>query len=211
LFIKIYKQPGKTENNHADGSESFCGNGSRCAIHLAHTLGWFNGTTLFKSNDGIHKGKIEADLVSLEMHLTSPPNSINQQDTELNTGSPHYVHRSDKNTKLDIVEYGKSIRFSESYEEEGINVNVYRVEGDTLYLRTYERGVEDETLSCGTGVTAVAISHFVNHNKSEGKHQIKLQSEGGELSVNFNFKGGEFSEIYLTGPAIRVFDGIIKV
>lgn len=190
---------------NADGSESFCGNGSRCALAVAHQAGWFEQIAQFNSNDGIHVGRLSGESFALEMHLPSPPKSLPNNDVVANTGSPHYIRIS--KDPLDIVEFGRSIRYSEAFEKEGINVNWVQPTSTGIFVRTYERGVENETLSCGTGVTACALTYFLEYIHSDGSHRIPVETLGGHLEVAFYFNQGSFSNIYLIGPATFVFEG----
>ena len=142
---------------NADGSQSFCGNGARCSVNFAKSLGLIMSKAVFNAIDGIHEATTQDGIVRLEM---LPVNSIQAVNSDfwLNTGSPHYVKIANENESIDIIEFGKSIRYSELYKTDGVNVNVIKeVNSNTIHVQTYERGVEDETLSCGTGVTACAL------------------------------------------------------
>ena len=194
---------------NADGSESFCGNGSRCAVMHAQHLGWISNQCTFNSNDGPHEASIEGNLVHLKMHDVETVGS-NGTDYIANTGSPHYIQF--KNTlNFDILNPAKNIRYSDQFKEKGINVNFVQSTDEALLIRTYERGVEDETLSCGTGVTASAIAEYVKDDKKDTQHYRKIQTQGGLLAVSFTKTEKGFQDIYLIGPAVLVFSGEIKL
>lgn len=195
---------------NADGSESFCGNGSRCSIRYAQEEGWITDRCTFNSNDGVHEGIIEGDIVKLKMHDVLSFEK-NDGDYVINTGSPHYIRYVNELESFDVVKQAKKIRYSERYAQEGINVNFIDPTDSYLAIRTYERGVEDLTLSCGTGVTAAALAHYID-SKNEAKHYSqKVVTDGGELEVQFNYQDGIFTEIYLCGPAKFVFEGSIEI
>lgn len=193
---------------NADGSESLCGNGSRCAIKFAQRLGIIDMRTTFETTDGIHSAHIEGDIVHFELHdLTG----IQKTDSHyfINNGSPHHISFVKKNSDIDVYQEGKKIRDSESYQPEGTNVNFVEILSDSLIsVRTYERGVENETLSCGTGVTAAALAA----SDRGVKPPISIQTRGGELSVDFvKTENDSFKQIFLSGPATFVFEGEIEV
>jgi diaminopimelate epimerase len=196
---------------NADGNESsMCGNGGRCLVAFAKQIGVITNETTFIAIDGEHYASVDkSGNVALQM-IDVKTVKVSPEFVFLNTGSPHHVQEVDNLTTLDIKNRGASIRYSELYQPNGTNVNfVSPIATDTFAVRTYERGVEDETLSCGTGVTAVAIAM-----KKTGKtqsDQIKLQTEGGLLEVHFTEKEGEFTNIFLKGPATLVFKGIVDV
>lgn len=193
---------------NADGSKSFCGNGARCSVAFAHRLGKINEHTVFSAIDGVHRAEIKEGIVRLEM---LPVHAIEKRgdDFELNTGSPHYVHFMVDGEEKDIVEYGKSIRYSPEYAENGINVNLVTLEEGAIRVETYERGVEDETLSCGTGVTACALVQMMNKKLDEGK--VKVHTKGGTLLVEGKKEEEGFVNIWLSGPTQMVFDGSIEL
>lgn len=194
---------------NADGSRSFCGNGARCAVIFAKTLGLFENSVSFLAIDGAHHAFIKEDIVNIKM------NDVNAVDKDgealvINTGSPHYIQFVDDLEKVDIVSVGKEIRFSEKYKNEGINVNLLSKNNTGISLLTYERGVENETLSCGTGATAAAIA-LVFSEKRQGAFEIPVEVKGGRLSISGFFDGNIFTNIYLSGPAEKVFDGSISL
>lgn len=196
---------------NADGSQSFCGNGARCAVHFAKEIGINVSKKIqFEAIDGIHEASIEGDSVKLKM-IDVQQIEKKGDAYELYTGSPHYIELSDDISSKHVISLGRSIRFSEPYKEQGINVNVLKeIDSNHIAIATYERGVEDETLSCGTGATACALLwEFIS---PETMNEVFVKVKGGELSVQFerNHKGG-YSNIYLIGPATKVYNGIIEV
>jgi diaminopimelate epimerase len=193
---------------NADGSQSFCGNGARCSTAYAKEIGLIESATQFNAIDGIHRAEIAEGIVRLEM---LDVDSIDRIDNDyfVDTGSPHYVHLKDENAE-GIVEYGKSIRYSERYEKEGVNVNYLTQKSKgSIQVETYERGVEDETLSCGTGVTACGLIQIANN---PDLNRVEVETKGGHLSVEAKADGnGGFHDIWLSGPATRVFHGSIEI
>ena len=211
-LIKLSSKEGydfEVEYFNSDGSKSFCGNGARCAVVFANELGLIENETEFLAIDGGHKASYADGQVRLEMLPVDKVEEIGD-DFFLDTGSPHYVHFSE-DIGIDILDYGKSVRYSEKYKAKGVNVNVVLQEVDnSISVQTYERGVEDETLSCGTGVTACALVQMKNTN-SFGK--VEVNTKGGQLFVEANFDEDTngFDNIWLTGLALKVFDGSIDV
>lgn len=193
---------------NADGSESFCGNGSRCAVKHAQYLGWISGQCIFTSNDGDHAAEIEEETVKLKMHDVDFI-VVEDMGYILNTGSPHYIAYTERINELDLIKAAHEIRYSERFKDVGINVNYLEPKNGILHIRTYERGVEDETLSCGTGVTAAAIAHYLEQNSTQKNFKQKLQTKGGSLHVSFEKKKDRFQNIVLSGPANLVFHGSI--
>ena len=206
-LIKLSKEKGVdflVEYYNADGSQSFCGNGARCSVAFAKALGLIEYKAKFNAIDGVHEATIENGIVRLEM---LPVDSIQKVNTDywLNTGSPHYVRIIGENDSIDILDFGKSIRYSDAYKKDGVNVNIIKeINSDTIHVQTYERGVEDETLSCGTGVTACAL---VWMDLNAGTDKVNIKTKGGELTVEAVKSGEGFSSIWLSGPAKHVFDG----
>ncbi|MBQ0767956.1 MAG: diaminopimelate epimerase [Bizionia sp.] len=194
---------------NADGNESsMCGNGGRCIVAFAKFLNIIGGKTTFMAIDGVHEAIISSEDIALKMQdVTSIENTANY--TFLNTGSPHYVTNVDSVKSINVKLEGAKIRYGTPYNETGTNVNfVTQVNEDTFAVRTYERGVEDETLSCGTGVTAVALAM---HKQQKTKAtSVTLQTEGGTLKVSFNEENKGYSNIWLKGPAKQVFKGEIE-
>jgi len=196
---------------NSDGKESsMCGNGGRCMIKFAYQLGLHRSTYKFFAADGDHEAEIDTDgTVSLKMQDVVNVRTYHG-DYILNTGSPHYVKIVSDIMALDVVKKGREIRNSKEFEKEGINVNfVERLEEDDhILVRTYERGVEDETYSCGTGVTAAALVCFHNEN---GFNQVEVKTLGGNLSVEFDrVDEDHYENIWLCGPAELVFEGNLK-
>ena len=195
---------------NADGSQStMCGNGGRCIVHFAWSLGVCGEETTFEAIDGLHKGKVyDSNIVSIQMSDVLKVNIKDSKTYVLNTGSPHYIKMVDSLPK-NIKASGAEIRYSDEFREEGINVNFVKLIKENIEVATYERGVEDETLSCGTGVTAAAIATFIYQNQKN--NHIKIQTKGGQLSVSFDQEGEIFNNIWLTGPAIKVFEGNVRL
>lgn len=189
---------------NADGFEgSMCGNGGRCLVQFAHDLGVIGDTTTFIAVDGEHEAFLENGLVHLKM---IPVLSIENNDSfdYMDTGSPHYVTYVNDLESFDVFTEGRNIRYNERFKKVGTNVNFVQETGDnSLRVRTYERGVENETLSCGTGVTACALSASLKGYLSP----IQLKVQGGQLAVSFEKTTRGFDNIYLIGPAVKVFEG----
>ena len=195
---------------NADGKESsMCGNGGRCITKFAYDLGIHKETYHFLAVDGEHKAFFgNHGWIHLQMQNV---NSIKEShgDFILNTGSPHYIHGSSDVLSVDVYKEGRAIRYSKEFEQEGINVNFVENVHDRIIVRTYERGVENETFSCGTGVTAAALVFAHNEN---GFNRIEVQTKGGHLAVEFDKTGEEtFENIFLCGPALFVFKGTITI
>ncbi|KPK86732.1 MAG: hypothetical protein AMS27_04330 [Bacteroides sp. SM23_62_1] len=196
---------------NSDGIEgSLCGNAGRCAMVYANRLGIVKQTARFEAYDGIHESLINPDkTVKLTMLPVSNVRYFNDH-YELNTGSPHYVKFLDSVEKMDARSEGAAIRYSHQYQKEGINVNFVSAYKDGIYVRTYERGVEDETLSCGTGNIASAICAAI-HTKSN-KRIYTVYTRGGILRVSFDRTGEEhFENITLEGPVKFVYEGDVEV
>jgi len=191
---------------NADGNEStMCGNGGRCITAFAKYLGIIEHEATFEAIDGLHKAVIENGLVKLQMQDVYGIQKKNDF-VFLDTGSPHHVLFRDKLKQLDVKTEGSTIRYSDVYNKEGVNVNfVEPLDTDNFSVRTYERGVEDETLSCGTGVTAVAIAmHYIGETE---KNIIKLHTPGGDLKVSFDNNQEKYTNVWLIGPAQFVYKG----
>lgn len=195
---------------NADGFPgSMCGNGGRCLVSFAHSLDLFDRETSFQANGERYTARMANGQVSLQM-LDVDELKASDDHVFLDTGSPHHV-QFEKNVKeLDVFARGRKIRFGDPYREAGTNVNfVEQVDENTFKVRTYERGVENETLSCGTGVTAVALaSYYLGKTRS---NKLKIQTEGGDLQVDFTAENGKFSNVILTGPATFVYKGNIEI
>jgi len=195
---------------NSDGSEStMCGNGGRCIVAFANKLRIIENKATFEAIDGLHNATIKNEIINLQM-IDVKNIEVYKTHTFLNTGSPHHVTFTENVSKVNVKNLGKKISHSAPYFEEGSNVNfVEQLSENTFKVRTYERGVEDETLACGTGVTAVAIAAR-NLNKTTS-NSVKLQVEGGNLEVSFNKDGNTFKNVILSGPATFVFEGIIEI
>jgi diaminopimelate epimerase len=197
---------------NSDGREStLCGNGGRCLSLFAHHLGIGGEELHFMAVDGPHRARLLDDgNISLLMHDVLHIEN-HGEDRILNTGSPHYLRFVDQSpNQYDLHHIAKGIRYSETYAAEGINVNlVWEQEPRLLSMRTYERGVEDETLSCGTGVTAAAIGTHHRGGQPDGRFETTVATRGGLLRVAFECRMGMYRHIWLTGPAMRVFEGEI--
>ncbi|WP_185113199.1 MULTISPECIES: diaminopimelate epimerase [unclassified Chryseobacterium] len=210
-LIKINSAEGvdfEVDYYNSDGSKSFCGNGARCSVAFAHFLGIFKESeTTFTAIDGLHQAEISGDIVKLKM---SDVKDIlkDGEDSVLNTGSPHYIKYVTEIADVNVFEEGKNIRYSPDYKDEGINVNFVEVLSDEkIFVRTYERGVEDETYSCGTGVTAAALTYLEKNSAME----IAVKTLGGDLKVYADKNKGSFENIWLEGPARQVFNGEIEI
>ena len=197
---------------NADGNESsMCGNGGRCLVKFAYNLGIHRNTYKFIASDGEHEAEIDTDeTVSLKMKDVSGVKKF-KGDYLIDTGSPHYVKMVGDVMNVDVYKKGHEIRYSKDFEKEGINVNFVEqlTEEDKIIVRTYERGVEDETYSCGTGVTAAALICYHNEN---GYNDVEVKTLGGTLSVEFDrLDEGKYVNVWFSGPAEKVFDGVIKL
>ena len=196
---------------NADGTEStMCGNGGRCLVRFAYDLGIFEKTTVFIAIDGPHEATVNDALVSLKM---SPVSSVEMKADHdfLNTGSPHYVTYVDDIENTAVFELGRAVRYGEAYGPKGgTNVNFVQVlDTNHLNVRTYERGVEDETYSCGTGVTASVLSANL-HQGWDGP--VTVETLGGTLQVSFQkISDQQFDDIFLIGPAKFVFKGEVAI
>lgn len=192
---------------NADGSEAFCGNGGRCAVAFAKHLNIINTETNFNAYDGAHFASIENGIVSLKMIDVSQI-TVNENSVFAYTGTQHHVECVNDLETYPVFEKGMKIR--NSYPEPGSNVNfVQQINENTFKVRTYEKGVENETLACGTGVTAVAIAMHVTKKTTD--HLIYLPVVGGELQVSFDENEGKYSNVFLKGPAKFVFKGQIAI
>jgi diaminopimelate epimerase len=195
---------------NADGTEgSMCGNGARCLVQFAHDHGIVKEKYFFIAIDGPHEATIEKNgWIHLKM---SDVNAVEVGDHFFvtNTGSPHYVQLVNGVESFDVVTAGKAIRYNERFKAEGVNVNFIEFHDDHLFVRTYERGVENETYSCGTGVTASAITTHLN---KLGEHRVSIKTIGGALAVSFNNQGGgHFNHIWLQGPGTFVYSASINL
>jgi diaminopimelate epimerase len=198
---------------NADGSESsMCGNGGRCIVAFANFLKCIKTKCNFKAIDGLHEARISKDSqIELKM-IDVPTVEIGNDYYLMNTGSPHFVVFVEDLDDIDVYENGREIRYSARFKKEGINVNFVEIlpDGKGIQVATYERGVEAETFSCGTGVTAAAIAYSIRAKKVLSSLPIK--TKGGDLSVHFQVSPqGLFKNIWLCGPAVQVYQGMWKL
>lgn len=196
---------------NSDGKEStMCGNGGRCLVEFARSLGVFEKETNFIAIDGLHKAIVNKNnSISLQMKDVNDIRMVNT-NYYLNTGSPHYVIFRENIKDIDVFKRGREIRYSAEFDPEGTNVNFVEFQVDKIVVRTYERGVENETLSCGTGVTASAICASL-YSKSK-KSSYDIITAGGKLNVSFKKQDkNNFTDVWLTGPAVFVFKGEIDI
>ncbi|MET2984403.1 diaminopimelate epimerase [Aureibaculum conchae] len=195
---------------NADGNEgSMCGNGGRCIVAFAKQLGIIDKNTTFDAIDGLHEAHITDDLVSLKMKNVTKIEDFSSH-LFLDTGSPHHIAFVKNLDNFDVYGTGKKIRNGAPYFDKGTNVNFVEQKNDTTFkVRTYERGVEDETLSCGTGVTAVAIAaHKANKTNDT---TISLETLGGTLEVSFDIDANSYKNVFLKGKATKVFNGEFEI
>jgi diaminopimelate epimerase len=195
---------------NADGNESsMCGNGGRCLTQFAKDKGVEKDNYVFTAIDGLHEAFFNEGWVHLKMQDVEKLVNVNDA-VEVNTGSPHYVLAVDDVAEIDVFTEGRKIRYNQQYSSKGINVNfVEQLDEDEIYVRTYERGVENETLSCGTGVTAAAL--VFAHN-DRGFNRLDVKTKGGYLAVEFDkISDNSFNNIWLCGPATLVFEGSVHV
>lgn len=194
---------------NADGNEgTMCGNGGRCIVAFAKRLKLFKSKTTFIAVDGVHHAEIDGNTVSLQM-IDVKDIKIMQDAIFADTGSPHHIEIVKDIEHFPVFKKGREIR-NTIYGKEGSNINfVEQIHNDTFRIRTYERGVENETLACGTGVTAAAIA--MHKTKKTNSNIINLLTEGGKLQVRFNYIDGTYKNVILSGPAQFVFQGSINI
>ena len=196
---------------NSDGNQStMCGNGGRCLVAFAKQLNVIGDTTSFNAVDGLHHASVSQDgIVSLQM-IDVDNVKTTADYSFLNTGSPHHIQLVDDLENYNVKENGAAIRYGDLYGKAGSNINfVKKIDDTTFALRTYERGVEDETLACGTGATAAAIA--MNAIGQTNLTAINMNVEGGKLSVSFEKEGDKYSNVFLNGPAKFVFEGTIEI
>lgn len=197
---------------NADGKPgSMCGNGGRCIVLFAYDLGIRKSTFHFLASDGEHQAELDtgSNIINLKMKDVPGYKEVDGHFI-VDTGSPHYIKFVSDVMDVDVVKDGTEIRHSEPFAKEGINVNfVEEKEADEIIVRTYERGVEDETFSCGTGVTACAI---VCHHNDVGYNDVTVTTKGGKLVVKYDRSyDNAYSDIWLCGPAVKAFDGKVEI
>lgn len=197
---------------NSDGNlSSMCGNGGRCIVHFAAHHGIISDRAVFDAVDGQHSANIEGDSVELGMNDVEDI-ELGDNYGYMNTGSPHYLLFDGDIEGLDILSVAREIRYNDRFKEEGTNVNYLQMNGDTVHMRTYERGVENETLSCGTGMVAAAIYADLLGKVKSMDTGLKISTKGGEVEVAFQKDGNNhYSEIKLIGSATFVYKGEINV
>jgi diaminopimelate epimerase len=196
---------------NSDGNEStMCGNGGRCIVAFARSLGIIDKQTRFLASDGLHDSVIRDDgLIALKMQDVDTTQNFDE-DYFVDTGSPHYVRFVEDLANTPVFEEGRKIRYDNATFPEGTNVNFVAIEREGLIsIRTYERGVEDETLACGTGAVASAISAYLRSKTDKTSYLVNVR--GGKLQVSFNPSGNRFTNVWLTGPAEFVFSGAVDI
>lgn len=191
---------------NADGRvSSMCGNGGRCIVAFASSLGMIGNSCEFIAVDGRHRATlIDAHTVSLEMSDVSHIEHLGEKKVFLDTGSPHYVELRKDVQGINMVEEARSVRYSDRFAAAGVNVNFMEMKNGAVHIRTYERGVEDETLACGTGVTAAAMAA---HHWGLAASPVTVQAMGGRLEVSFTYRDGVYTDVWKTGPVQHVFEG----
>ena len=198
---------------NSDGNEStMCGNGGRCMTSFAMSLGLAGTTARFWAIDGPHEAEISGNASAFVCRLKMKETQIaviHDDGLFLDTGSPHFVRFVEDAAATNVFIEGKALRYDMRFSPGGTNVDFVELQDETLFVRTYERGVENETLSCGTGVTAAAIAHAFRNHADPGFYHIK--TPGGALKVSFARTGKMFTDIWLEGPAKFVFSGEIIV
>ncbi len=195
---------------NADGSGStMCGNGGRCIVAFAKKLNIVNNSTTFIASDGVHEATINNnDIVKLKMTDVVSFKS-DKENFIIDTGSPHYVIFKDDIKKINVLYEGKKIRNSNKFIKKGINVNFISENNNEIYIRTYERGVENETLSCGTGSVASAIAYYLKFKPNS--NSIDLKTLGGNLKIKFEKTSNGFKNVYLEGKTKFVFEGFYEL
>lgn len=200
---------------NSDGNKSsMCGNGGRCIVHFAHSLGLFSKNTKFEFDHDVYHAiyNEEDSLIALKMQDVLSIEMISESTYYLDTGSPHYVQFvKNQYPRNVVVNEGRAIRNNKRFKEIGTNVNFCTLTTNELRVDTYERGVEDFTFSCGTGVVASSLALCVHDNRPEGEHIQPIHTAGGNLKVSYSYKKNQFTNILLEGPAQCVFDGIIDI
>ena len=194
---------------NSDGNiSSMCGNGGRCMVDFARRLGVFQGDrTNFKAIDGPHEAIWTNDWIELKMQDVKQVDVNTEGHYILDTGSPHYVIFTDNIQQIDIIPAARQIRYNDTFRARGINVNFVEVTNPSeIKVRTYERGVENETLSCGTGVTASAIALSRHLPSAPGFRKVSISTPGGELEVKYQATD-QITDVWLCGPATKVFEG----
>lgn len=191
---------------NANGYEgSMCGNGGRCIVAFAHFLKRIGEQASFLAVDGPHEAMVGESVIELKMVEVA---SIEKTDKFyfMDTGSPHYVRFVEDLSNFDVFGEGQKVRYSERFRENGTNVNFVESQDNGIKVATYERGVEDETLSCGTGIVASTIAQYI-HSAASGDFDLPVEAKGGNLKVRFKKTSKGFEDIWLIGPAVQVYEG----
>ena len=199
---------------NADGEPgSMCGNGGRCLVQFAMKAGYIQKQTTFIAADGLHEAKLldQDNWISLKMGDVDEVAIRSENECFLNTGSPHLIQWVNNPNQVDVKAVGSEIRNNDEFKLIGTNVNFVSVENEVVFVRTYERGVEDETWSCGTGVTASVLAASATNRLHEHANFAHVKTLGGQLIVRFVKQKVGFSNIWLEGPAIFVFKGAIDL
>ena len=193
-----------------DGSKSFCGNGARCVVAFAKALGVHSLTRTFHAIDGIHEYTLEDSSIGIHMRDVNYIEFFGEDSALMNTGSPHYILLSDDLSTENTLNKGREIRYAAQYKQDGVNVNLVHVTSThEIDISTYERGVEGETLACGTGATACAL--FLASRNELAQGTVVVNAKGGKLAVRFVRNASGFEQIWLLGPASKVFNGEINM
>ncbi len=192
-----------------DGSQSMCGNGARCAVKFAFDQGIIGPDTRFIAIDGVHTGEVMDKKVQVSMRDVQEMETENSRISFINTGSPHVLIYSGDVDDIDVIQEGRLVRYNAKYQPGGTNVNfIEELHAGKIKVRTYERGVENETFSCGTGVTGASIGYGLQ----KGMNHIEVETKGGHLTVDFNERSSNhITDIYLCGPAEKVFEGTLEI
>lgn len=195
---------------NSDGNlSSMCGNGGRCIVHFAKHIGIIGTDTSFSAVDGIHQASISGNVVDLSMTDVAGV-ELNDEFSYMDTGSPHYSEWRKDIEDIDIIVEARAVRYNERFKEEGTNVNFLSWSNGAVHMRTYERGVESETLSCGTGMVAAALYASLSDKLNSDK--CTLHTKGGQTEVKFSKNDdGSFGQIHLIGPATFIYNGAIDV
>lgn len=193
---------------NADGFEgSMCGNGGECVVHFARALKIIDKKCEFLAIDGLHKAELMNGEIKLSMGNVSDFRNW-ESHLFIDTGSPHLIIFRDSIEATDVINEGRAFRYNKSISDKGCNVNFVEVlDNNSIKIRTYERGVEDETWACGTGSIASAMAYVIISDKSENLHEIEVKAKGGKLKVSFQKEKEEFTKVFLAGPAEFIYTG----
>lgn len=196
----------KLEFFNPDGSQSFCGNGARCSVAFALAHGLFHERCVFEAFDGLHEGIVMEDEIAIAMREVHSA-QLYSDGFYCHTGSPHLMVGVDDLNEMDIVSRGRKLRYDDRFSPGGTNVNFLQSINGRWHMRTYERGVEQETLSCGTGATAAGL--FIMDQSTQVLNQVELQTLGGKLTILAQKTGPfQFKSVYLKGSVKHVFNGV---